>query len=71
MLVVSRKKLESILIGDRIRVTVVSIRGGQCRIGIDAPIDEKILREDVADDEQIAAVDRALAVDRGRREARP
>ena len=37
MLVLSRKKDESIIINDHIRVTVVEIRGDKVRLGIDAP----------------------------------
>ncbi|MDI9446040.1 MAG: carbon storage regulator [Planctomycetota bacterium] len=37
MLVLSRKLNEQILIGDGILITVVAIRGGQVRLGIEAP----------------------------------
>ena len=37
MLVFSRKKSESIIIGDMIAVTVVEIRGDKVRLGVDAP----------------------------------
>jgi carbon storage regulator len=37
MLVLSRKEQEEIIIGDTIRVVVLSIRSGMVRIGIDAP----------------------------------
>lgn len=37
MLVVSRKRAESICISDSVVVTVLRIRGGQVKIGIDAP----------------------------------
>ncbi len=45
MLVLSRNIGESIRIGDGIRVTVLSSRGKQVKIGIDAPEDFKITRE--------------------------
>ena len=50
MLVLSRKIMESIMIGDNIRVTVVRIRGGKISIGIDAPAEYKITRSGMDDD---------------------
>ncbi|AEJ61665.1 carbon storage regulator, CsrA [Spirochaeta thermophila DSM 6578] len=47
MLVLSRKKNESIIIGDNIEVRVVDIRGDQVKIGISAPPQIKIYREEV------------------------
>tara|TARA_B100001142_G_scaffold282149_1_gene294351 strand:+ start:335 stop:502 length:168 start_codon:yes stop_codon:yes gene_type:complete len=49
MLVLSRKAEESMFIGDDIKITVLDIRGGQVRIGITAPQDVKIHREEVYD----------------------
>ncbi len=49
MLVLSRKAEESMFIGDDIKITVLDIRGGQVRIGITAPQDIKIHREEVYD----------------------
>lgn len=47
MLVLSRKVNETIIIGDNIRVTVVSIRGHQVRIGVEAPSEVTIYREEI------------------------
>ncbi len=47
MLVLSRKKDESIIINDHIRVTVVEIRGDKVRLGIDAPKDVSVHRREV------------------------
>ena len=47
MLVLSRKAEESMYIGDNIKITVLDIRAGQVRIGITAPDDVKIHREEV------------------------
>ena len=47
MLVLSRKAEESMNIGDDIKITVLDIRGGQVRIGITAPQEVKIHREEV------------------------
>ena len=47
MLVLSRKKDESIIINDQIRVTIVEIRGDKVRLGIDAPKDVSVHRREV------------------------
>ncbi|MBI5197920.1 MAG: carbon storage regulator CsrA [Nitrospirae bacterium] len=49
MLILTRKLGESINIGDQIKVTILEIHGNQVRIGIDAPKDTKIYREEVYD----------------------
>lgn len=48
MLVLSRKKNEAIVIGDQVTITVVEIRGDKVRIGIDAPKDVSINRQEIA-----------------------
>jgi len=47
MLVLTRKLGESIAIDDHIKIVVVSIKGKQVRLGIQAPKDTKIHREEV------------------------
>ena len=47
MLVLSRKLNETILIGDNIRVTLLGIDGDKIKIGIDAPKDVKVFREEL------------------------
>lgn len=47
MLVLSRKKEEKIIIGDQITVVVIEIRGDKVRLGIDAPKDITIHRQEV------------------------
>jgi carbon storage regulator len=47
MLVLSRKPGESVIIDDRIVVTVVQIGGGRIRLGIEAPREVPILRSEV------------------------
>ena len=47
MLVLTRKLGESIAIGDNVKVRVIQIKGKQVRLGIDAPRDTKIYREEV------------------------
>jgi carbon storage regulator len=48
MLVLSRKLGEKIVIGDNIVITVVKIDRNQIRIGIDAPQDVPVYREEIA-----------------------
>jgi carbon storage regulator len=48
MLVLSRKLGEKILIGDSIVLTVVKIDRNQIRLGIEAPSDVAIYREEIA-----------------------
>jgi carbon storage regulator len=47
MLVLTRKRFESILIGRDIRVTIVAISGGKVRIGIEAPGQVDIVRQEI------------------------
>lgn len=47
MLILTRKIGESIAIDDHIKIRVVKIKGRQVRIGIEAPKDTKIHREEV------------------------
>jgi carbon storage regulator len=49
MLVLTRKEGEGLLIGDDIRITIVEIKGNTIRIGIEAPHDKKIYRQEVYD----------------------
>lgn len=46
-LVLSRRIGEVLVIGDEIRVTVLGISGNQVRIGIEAPKDVKVMREEI------------------------
>jgi carbon storage regulator len=48
MLVLSRKLNESIIISDNIRVTIVEIEGSKVRLGITAPPEVRVDREEVA-----------------------
>lgn len=47
MLVLTRKVGEEILIGDRITVKVIEISGSKVKLGIEAPADMRIYREEI------------------------
>lgn len=49
MLVLTRKPGEGIVIGDNIKITIVELKGGGVRIGIDAPRELKVHRQEVLD----------------------
>ncbi len=50
MLILTRKAGETLLIGDDIEVTILSVNGNQAKIGIDAPKDVEILREELLEE---------------------
>lgn len=52
MLVLSRKESERIRLGDSIVVTVVRLAGDKVRLGIEAPPDVLVLREELQPHEQ-------------------
>lgn len=47
MLVLSRRLNETLIIGDDVKVTVLGINGNQVRLGIDAPREISVHREEV------------------------
>ena len=49
MLILTRRIGESLKIGSDVTVTVMATKGSQVRIGIEAPKDVTVLREEVAD----------------------
>ena len=67
MLVLSRKVGERILLGEKIKITVVRVSGGGVRLGIEAPADVAVVREEVAQGEtpgsSTESMDNSLAVD--------
>lgn len=60
MLVLSRKKNESIVINDDITIVVVEIRGDKVRLGVEAPKEVPVHRREVFD-----------AIERGRKTPAP
>ena len=49
MLVLTRKPGDGIVVGENITIKVIEVKGGAIRIGIDAPQDYKIYRQEVFD----------------------
>jgi carbon storage regulator len=49
MLVLTRKIGEGIVIDDDVTITIVEVKGGNVRIGIDAPREKKIYRQEIFD----------------------
>ena len=47
MLVLTRKRNQSIVVNDNIELTIIDIQGDQVRVGINAPKDVKVFRKEV------------------------
>ncbi len=47
MLILTRRVQEAIMIGDDVTVTVLSVKGNQVRLGIDAPREVEVHREEI------------------------
>jgi carbon storage regulator len=47
LLILTRKVGESIVLGDTVKVKVISVEGGQVKLGFDAPNEISIFREEV------------------------
>jgi len=52
LLVLTRKRNESINLTGEIKITVVEVRGDRVRLGIDAPEDVRIMRSELTPDAQ-------------------
>jgi carbon storage regulator len=66
VLILTRKEGETIVVGDEITVTVLGVKGNQVRIGIDAPREVVVHREEVWQTIKVAA---SLRADRHKRDA--
>ena len=68
MLVIGRKKGESLLIGDDVEITIIKIENGSVKIAINAPREISILRKElyieVTDENKRAMVFDASALER-------
>lgn len=47
MLILTRRIGESIVIGDNVTITVLGVKGNQVRVGVDAPRDVSVHREEI------------------------
>ena len=65
MLVLARKLNESICVGDEVRITIVQIRPGRVRLGIDAPPHIRVRREEVRPFDQNGGVEFEVEVEAG------
>ena len=67
MLILTRKKDESILIGKDIKLKIISIEDGKVKVGIEAPKDVEILRKELLDTvekENISAAESKMDLDK-------
>jgi carbon storage regulator len=61
MLVLSRQKDESIMIGDDVEITIVDVRGDKVRLGINAPREISVHRKEVYEAIQREKAEKAKA----------
>ena len=47
MLILTRRVGETLMVGDDVKITVLGIKGNQVRIGVDAPKDIAVHREEI------------------------
>lgn len=55
MLVLSRKPMQSIVIGSNVKITIIKIERNQVRIGIEAPREVSILRDELTEFTEVDA----------------
>jgi len=53
VLIVTRKLGQAVRVGDDVRVVVMEVRGKQVRLGIEAPADVQIYREEISEAERV------------------
>lgn len=68
MLVLSRKRLQQVVIGTEIRITVVKVEGSQVRLAIEAPPELTVLRAELLENSPAGARARRPACVRGAKE---
>ena len=52
MLILSRSIGETLVIGDNIKITILEFKGKQVKIGIEAPADIKVVRDELLDEDR-------------------
>ena len=57
MLILTRRINESLIIGDNVTVTILGLKGNQVRIGVDAPRDVAVHRQELAQKQESAVDD--------------
>jgi carbon storage regulator len=71
MLILTRRPHESIRIGPRVRITVLGFKGSQVRLGIEAPPEVSVDREEIWERKQREAVAAGVPVTAPLPDARP
>lgn len=71
MLVVTRQRDECIFIGDDIKIMVVDIRGDKVRLGIEAPKNIPVHRQEVYEAIQREHMTQSAAIARNKKDAKP
>jgi carbon storage regulator len=69
MLVLSRRLNETLMIGAEITVTVLGVKGNQVRLGVNAPRNVAVHREEVFEKIQVERAGKAPSTDGGGRRA--
>ena len=59
MLILTRRVGESLMIGDDVTITVLGVKGNQVRVGVDAPKDVAVHREDILNRFEESAAEKA------------
>ena len=60
MLILTRRVGETLIINDNIKLTVLGVRGHQVRIGVDAPKDVSVHREEIYEKIQQESPDKSI-----------
>ncbi|MEW6246963.1 MAG: carbon storage regulator CsrA [Nitrospirota bacterium] len=67
MLVLTRKKGEGVTVGPDIRIVVLGVKGGQVRLGIEAPVNVEVHRDEIytriQEENKIAAATKVVPLD--------
>lgn len=59
MLILTRRIGETLIVGTEVSVTVIGVKGNQVRLGIDAPKDVQVHREEIYDRVQVEKAEQA------------